>query len=132
MATIKKTITAIIIASLLIISGYFAYMAYVPSDENLGDGTDGGGTNDTADGAYPFVEGWDIPGNIHYMVVEVHPTDSRYISITYTDLRDGIVRQSVLRTNEQIETFLNNGLAASVFSQQQYDCGMAQLAALGG
>lgn len=80
-----------------------------------------------ADVNYPFVDGWDIPGNINYIVI-AGTVDAAVLDFQVFSTGN---QGHITGTLSYIETYLGNCLGSGIISQQQYDCGMAQIAALG-
>jgi hypothetical protein len=96
------------------------------------------GTNPTIKNTsyvYPFVVGWDVPGNVNYMVVsELYGNGALYsYRFDFTYVGTGIVGYTNLSPSYAISggvLYLKDTL--HVITTQQYDCAMAQITALGG
>jgi hypothetical protein len=77
-----------------------------------------------------YPTGWNVPGNVNYMVVSA-VTGGPYKVLFYTSggTGEGYGTLAVLRT--YLST-TGNGGARDLITQTQYDCGIAQITALGG
>jgi hypothetical protein len=77
--------------------------------------------------AYPA--GWNVPGNVNYMVVTNSNTSYR---IDFYDHNEKGNSAFTFVTIERTINFLNSLLSANAITRIQYDCGMAQIISFGG
>ena len=75
---------------------------------------------------YPFVEGWDVIGDIHHIVVGqtityYHSQTTGTTMVIYLNIDD-----------PALPTTLFGAYDSGIITQQQYDCGIAQINAYGG
>jgi hypothetical protein len=84
-------------------------------------------TTTLAAALYPA--GWNVPGNVNYMVVTNSNTSYR---IDFYDHNEKGNSAFTFVTIERTINFLNSLLSANAITRIQYDCGMAQIISFGG
>jgi hypothetical protein len=88
------------------------------------------GTNPTVSDAtntYPFVEGWNVPGNVNYIVI------SGIYNIAFFDQTYGLTTYNHFNTLTELTAWVTHIYSVhGRLSTQQYDCGMAQIISFGG